>query len=66
MTILLDIANRVWTSNMQILNILNRLHDQIPAPDIKHTYLQAPCKFEDALGRPLTVPPEYDLEVNAI
>ena len=60
---LLDIVNRIWTTNMQILCLLIRLQDTIPSPDTQHTFFQAPCKFEDALGRPLPVPSEYDLEV---
>ncbi|KAL9027940.1 MAG: hypothetical protein Q9196_003619, partial [Gyalolechia fulgens] len=51
MAALLDIANRVWTSNMQIITLLVRLQDAMPTPDTKHTFFQTPCRFEDALGR---------------
>lgn len=61
---LLEIANRVWNSNVQILDLLVRLQHTAPAPDVHHTYFQEPCRFEDALGRILPVPPEYDYQVN--
>ncbi len=64
MATLLDIANRVWNSNMQILDLLVRVQNTAPAPDVYHTYFQRPCEFEDALGRVLPVPPEYDFQVN--
>lgn len=48
---------------MQIVDLLIRLQEMIPIPDTRHTYFQSPCKFEDALGRTLPVPSEYDLEV---
>ncbi len=63
MEVLIDIANRLWTSNTQILNLLIRLQYTPPTPDVHHTYFQAPCQFEDGLGRPLLVPSEYDLKV---
>ncbi|KAL8915745.1 MAG: hypothetical protein Q9172_006709 [Xanthocarpia lactea] len=63
MEVLIDIANRLWTSNMQILNLLTRLQHTTPTPDVHHTYFQAPCQFEDGLGRPLLVPSEYDLKM---
>lgn len=63
MAALLDIANRVWNSNMQILDLLVRVQHTVPAPDVHHTYFQQPCEFEDALGRVLPVPPEYNFQV---
>jgi hypothetical protein len=41
-------------------NVLNK----IPSPDIRHTWAQAPVKFEDALGRVIPVPSEYDWDVS--
>ncbi|KAI4218987.1 MAG: hypothetical protein L6R36_008633 [Xanthoria steineri] len=61
--ILIDIANRLWTSNVQIVNLVTHLQDTPPVPDVQHTYFQPPCILEDALGRPLPVPAEYDLNM---
>ncbi|KAL8768563.1 MAG: hypothetical protein Q9209_005248 [Squamulea sp. 1 TL-2023] len=60
---MIDIANRLWTSNVQILNLLKRIQYTNATPDVQYTYFQAPCQFEDALGRPLIVPSEYDLNM---
>ena len=38
----------------------------VPAPDLAHTWAQAPIKFEDALGRIMPVPSEYDWDVSSI
>ncbi|KAI4259142.1 MAG: hypothetical protein L6R42_004733 [Xanthoria sp. 1 TBL-2021] len=62
--ILIDIVNRLWTSNVQILNLVTRLQNTTSTPDVQHTYFQPPCYFEDALGRPLPVPSEYDMNVS--
>ncbi|KAL8784941.1 MAG: hypothetical protein Q9213_003683 [Squamulea squamosa] len=56
MEVLIDLANRLWTSNVQILNLLTRIQYTNATPDVQHTYFQPPCQFEDALGRLLIVP----------
>ncbi|KAL8827153.1 MAG: hypothetical protein Q9170_007131 [Blastenia crenularia] len=60
-TILLNIACKIWESNIQILNLLFQLQDATLIPDLNHTHFQPPCIFEDALGRILQVPAEYDI-----
>jgi hypothetical protein len=37
--------------------------ENLPPPDLQHTWAQAPVKFEDALGRIIPVPSEYDWDV---
>jgi hypothetical protein len=31
-----------------------------PAPDTEHTWFQKPMHLEDALGRPISIGPEFD------
>jgi hypothetical protein len=38
--------------------------EHLPSPDLRHTWAQAPVKFEDALGRIIPVPSEYDWDVS--
>jgi hypothetical protein len=38
----------------------------VPPPDPNYTWAQAPIKFEDALGRIIPVPSEYDWDVGLI
>ena len=40
--------------------------ENIPPPDLRHTWAQAPIKFEDALGRIIPIPSEYDWDVSYI
>jgi hypothetical protein len=34
-----------------------------PPPCLRYTWIQAPVKFEDALGRIMPIPSEYDWDV---
>ena len=36
----------------------------LPDPDLRHTWAQAPVRFEDALGRVIPIPSEYDWDVS--
>ena len=47
----------------QIIDLLMRQQNTNAAPDLHHTWFQQPVKFEDALGRILPVPSEYNLGV---
>jgi hypothetical protein len=38
----------------------------VPPPDLNYTWAQAPIKFEDALGRVMPVPSEYDWDVRSV
>ena len=37
---------------------------KLPDPDIRYTWAQAPVRFEDALGRVIPIPSEYDWDVS--
>lgn len=57
---LVDMATRVWQTNRQIYEIVLKWQTAAPYPDIRHTWFQEPVKLEDALGRILVIPSEYD------
>ncbi|WPG98474.1 Hypothetical protein R9X50_00126500 [Acrodontium crateriforme] len=56
---LLDMVNKIWVTNTQVMNILTVMSTQPPAVDTKHTWFQEPIRFEDAFGRIIPVPSEY-------
>ncbi|KEF62383.1 uncharacterized protein A1O9_00355 [Exophiala aquamarina CBS 119918] len=56
---LVDIANQIWKSNLQISNIIIKCETQLPCPDLRHTWLQPPVRLEDPLRRYLVIPSEY-------
>ena len=58
--ILVDLVCQVWISNLQIYSIVLELQTYTAVPGIRHTWYQEPVKFEDALGRLLPIPFEYD------
>lgn len=60
---LLDLVGKIWDVDKQIIDILMRQSSATTAPDLHHTWFQHPVKFEDALGRILPVPSEYNLGV---
>ena len=55
---LVDLVGKIWDVDKQIIDILIR---HTTAPDLHHTWFQQPVKFEDALGRVLPAPSEYNL-----
>lgn len=59
---LLSMATSIWQSNNQLMDMLAALKERLPAPDLDHTWAQAPVLLEDALGRHITIPSEYDWE----
>lgn len=64
---LVDLVGKIWVMDKQIIDILMRQHSTTTGPDLHHTWFQQPIKFEDALGRVLPVPSEYNLgKINAI
>lgn len=48
------------------MDMLSKTAQYIYAIDTRHTWAQAPVKFEDALGRIFPVPSEYDWEVSIV
>ncbi|MCJ1422765.1 hypothetical protein MMC29_000645 [Sticta canariensis] len=59
---ILFIANRAWTSNIEILDRLVKMQTTSPDIDLRLTWAQSPVKFEDALGRVMPIPSEYNWE----
>ncbi|PMD29355.1 hypothetical protein L207DRAFT_445554 [Hyaloscypha variabilis F] len=57
---LLGVAGNVWKSQRDLLDMFGKALETLPPPDLRYTWAQAPVKFEDALGRILPVPSEYD------
>lgn len=63
---LVDLSSKIWTTNMQIIDMLIRQQNSKVAPDTQHTWFQQPIKFEDALGRVIPVPSEYNWGVSVL
>ncbi|KAH7312841.1 hypothetical protein BKA65DRAFT_516763 [Rhexocercosporidium sp. MPI-PUGE-AT-0058] len=57
---LLTIATQVWKSQCEMIEKFSTVLRKLPDPDIRHTWAQAPVRFEDALGRVIPIPSEYD------
>src|SRR2546423_4329426 len=64
--ILVDLANKVWQSNMQIVSFMVKLQTTTPSPDLRYTWAQDPVRFEDAMGRSFPIPSEYNWGVSSI
>lgn len=56
---LFDLTRKVWDSNIQSTQLLERMGLHGPPPDIRHTWLQDPVRLEDPFGRYITIPSEY-------
>ena len=57
---LIEVANGIWKTNLQLVAFLSKFPAATPAPDLRYTWVQAPVKLEDAFGRVLPVPSEYN------
>ncbi|TVY17790.1 Protein VTS1 [Lachnellula arida] len=57
---LLTIATQVWKAQSELMTNFSKTLENIPPPDLRHTWAQAPMEFEDALGRTIPIPSEYD------
>jgi hypothetical protein len=51
-------------SQSEMIEKLSTVLQKLPDPDIRHTWAQAPVRFEDALGRVMPIPSEYDWDVS--
>lgn len=47
-----------------MMDMICKAVESISKPDLRYTWAQAPVKFEDALGRIMPVPSEYDWDVS--
>jgi hypothetical protein len=63
---LVDIATKVWTSNVQIMNYFSRMQNMDVGIDTRHTWFQEPLKLEDAFGRSIPIPAEYGWSVRLL
>lgn len=61
---LVDLASKVWQSNMQIMSIVVKLQSSGPSPNLRYTWVQEPVRFEDAMGRLIPIPSEYNWAVS--
>lgn len=60
---LFEFVSKVWHSNLKIIEMLTMILEK-PSPTLHYTWSQAPVKFEDALGRILPIPSEFDWPVS--
>jgi len=60
---LIDIATKVWTSNVQTMNYFSRMQDMHVKIDTRHTWFQDPIRLQDAFGREIPIPAEYGWSV---
>lgn len=58
--LILNLVERVWSMNLQIIDLLANIQNSTVPPNTQHTFFQQPVKVEDGLGRILWVPSEYD------
>jgi len=47
-----------------MIDIFAKAMESLPPPDLYHTWYQPPMRLEDALGRIITIPSEYDWDVS--
>ncbi|TVY91471.1 hypothetical protein LAWI1_G003254 [Lachnellula willkommii] len=50
----------VGKAQSELMTNFSKTLENIPPPDLRHTWAQAPMEFEDALGRIIPIPSEYD------
>ncbi|OCK74274.1 hypothetical protein K432DRAFT_430119 [Lepidopterella palustris CBS 459.81] len=63
---LVEQVAKIWHSNARVVSLLVKLQES-PTPALQYTWFQAPVKFEDALGRVIPIPSEFDwLKVESI
>lgn len=61
---LADLVSKVWQSNMQIMSFIVNLQSSNLSPELRYTWVQEPIKFEDAMGRVIPIPSEYNWEAS--
>ncbi|KAF8846426.1 hypothetical protein BDZ45DRAFT_609009 [Acephala macrosclerotiorum] len=57
---LMTTTSNIWEANSKLMNVLVTLTEKLPPPNPQFTWAQAPVKLEDALGRIIPIPSEYD------
>ncbi|PMD53455.1 uncharacterized protein K444DRAFT_541349 [Hyaloscypha bicolor E] len=56
---LVGLAEKVWSTNLQILAFFSSLQNNQTQIDIRHTWFQEPLRLDDAFGRTIPIPVEY-------
>lgn len=62
---LIRLVERVWISNLRMLDYFTNIQGGSAAIDLEHTWFQEPLRFEDAFGRIFPLPAEYPWSVRA-
>lgn len=57
---LVDLVSKVWQLNLQIMSFIANHQASTPSPELRYTWVQEPIKFEDAMGRVIPIPSEYN------
>ncbi|KAH0558470.1 hypothetical protein GP486_004875 [Trichoglossum hirsutum] len=57
---LVETVGEILKSNIQIYNLALKGQAELLRPDLRFTWAQDPCRLEDALGRVIVVPSEYE------
>ena len=57
---LVETTKAIWNAQIKILAYIQQLQENGPTPDIRYTWAQMPVRFEDAFGRVLPIPSEYN------
>ena len=63
---LVNLASKIWQLNLHIMDNIASLQTSNRLPDLRFTWVQELVRFEDALGRVLPVPSEYNWRVSNI
>ena len=65
---LLHTARKVWTSNLKLMSLIIWQQNTLQSPGLNHGWLQLqlPVWFEDACGRRLPIPSEYNWGVSVL
>ena len=63
LSILVDLAHKVWESNLQMVHTVIKHQTSPCSPDLRYTWFQEPIRFEDAVGRIIPIPSEYNWSV---
>lgn len=62
---LVDLASKVWSSNLHIMSSFAHMKTSTLSPELRYTWFQDPIRFEDALGRVIPIPSEYNWEASS-
>lgn len=62
---LVDLASKVWWSNIQIMSFFAHMKTSTLSPELRYTWFQEPIRFEDAMGRVIPIPSEYNWEASS-